>query len=635
MDMAASTKLQAPSIPQPNDPDNSSEYAEGDNTTPPKSENKHSIGWSLSRWKWEIMGMALSFSSFAASITLLAVYHGRRVDSWNAPFTLNTFISILAQTARTSLAFGVGSCLGQAKWNVFSTRSGNLALFEAFDEASKGPWGSLSLLYRLRSWSLVIVGASVITSLLGYEPFIQASITQYGKLDKEPTSSVPRPSISQARRLDIGSLSFDTVYFNRRDTAPYLVYVQGADLGLLTSVYEGLSVSNMTVALPHSTCPTGNCTYGSFASLGICSSCVDVTSYIVADRQQTIPGETVYTLPWKLDSNFSLSTSSLIKNLGSCIFTSQVEKTISFNNTLNSTTFAVFGFLQPASNHTFYQTNTSTLENVVPKATECGLYYCTNVYSSTILEGTLNETLVASMSNRDMSSYEPYDPTVAAPHTLYQQFDYPRSDLQLFIPEKEAKQLGLTDDHTLRFNISQATIQSISYLLGRDISEEPSFIPDSTGSVLVQSIGASKDLNAKFRAIAESMTIYLRGHDYEGSAHYGVSQRWVLHYRIRWEFLLPPLSLTLAGCFFVMYTIWETQSLGLMAWKQSTLATLAHGLDAWTRARMREAYLNNTEDKSAKDISVKAERFRGGIELCEAPSSDASEAAPYRDSRVV
>lgn len=96
--------------------------------------------------------MVLSLSSFAASIVLLAVYDGQRVDSWNAPFTLNTFLSILAQTSRTSLAFGVGSSLGQAKWNVFSRRSGNLALFGAFDEASKGPWGSLSLLYHLRSW---------------------------------------------------------------------------------------------------------------------------------------------------------------------------------------------------------------------------------------------------------------------------------------------------------------------------------------------------------------------------------------------------------------------------------------------------------------------------------------------------
>lgn len=117
-----------------------------------ESEQNQNVRKRLSRWKWEIMGMVLSLLSFSASVVLLAVFNGQRVDSWTAPFTLNTFISILAQTSRTSLAFGVGSSLGQAKWNTFTTRHGNLALFEAFDEASKGPWGSLSLMYHLRSW---------------------------------------------------------------------------------------------------------------------------------------------------------------------------------------------------------------------------------------------------------------------------------------------------------------------------------------------------------------------------------------------------------------------------------------------------------------------------------------------------
>ena len=129
----------------------------GDNASYYGSQDTQSFRLSLSGWKWEIAGVILSLSSFAASIILLAIFNGQRVDSWAAPFSLNTFISILAQTSRTSLAFGVGSALAQLKWNVFTTRSGNLALFEAFDEASKGPWGSLNLLYRLRSWYVLVL----------------------------------------------------------------------------------------------------------------------------------------------------------------------------------------------------------------------------------------------------------------------------------------------------------------------------------------------------------------------------------------------------------------------------------------------------------------------------------------------
>ncbi|KAI0414754.1 hypothetical protein F5X98DRAFT_348475 [Xylaria grammica] len=639
---ARGTKLQSPPMSYGSNVTRHS-HLEPRNTPILESEKEQTTRQSLARWKWEIMGMILSLSSLAASIVLLAVYDGQRTDSWMAPFTLNTFISILAQTSRTSLAFGVGSSLGQAKWNNFSKRSGNLALFGAFDEASKGPWGSLNLLYRLRSWSFAIVGATVITTLLSYEPFVQASITLYGELDKELSSSGSTTSISRIERLDVGTVTiYDEQTFNPGVYMNRSVFPHGPDLGLLISAYRGvLSASDMATTLPHFSCPTGNCTFGNFASLGVCSSCVDVSSHLVKTQFGGPWGEIVYEVPWPnselyIGQHNTLRNDTLIEKSGSpnplpsqMVSTFYVEDTIAFNNIINSTTFFVMGILQPAPD---YANNISTGIEAAPKATECGLHYCTNVYSSSVVEGKLNETLIASISNRDANSYQAAHRNASSvyegwkPHALYQKLDYPRSDLQLFIPDKEAEFLGLVDGQVLRFNISQTTIHSAKASLATIFSElQPMVTVDvlqDSSAETVNIIAGSEDLNATFRILADSMSVYIRDQGYNSSARYGVSQTWVLHYRIRWEFLLLPLGLTLAGCFFLIYIIWETQSLGLMAWKESTLATLAHGLDALTRARMREAYLDNAEAKSAREISVKAERFRGGIELCEAHPSD-------------
>ncbi|KAI0974389.1 hypothetical protein F4678DRAFT_486231 [Xylaria arbuscula] len=609
--------LQATSIPSQNDFNDPSSCQKHKNKSGVGSEKKQSTRRSLSRWKWEIMGMVLSILSFAASIVLLAVYNGQRVDSWNAPFTLNTFLSILAQTSRTLLAFGVGSSLGQAKWNIFTKGHGELESFVPF---------------------AFVVSAAVITTLLGYEPSVQASITQFGKLDGELSSSGPKASISRAERLDIGSLTA-------------INYINSMD-------YRGIYTSDMTTMLPYFTCPTGNCTFGNFASLGVCSSCVDVSSHLEkktdpGDKYLPLPSSTTYNLPWPddpaslyishLDTFRNSTYPDLLDNAvlpWTVVSESNVERTHSFNNTVNGTTFLVLGILYP---HSDYANNISAWNATGPKAAECGLYYCTNVYSSFVVDGVLNETLVASVSNRAPDSYQAYGRTPSydewRPHALYQYMDSPRSDLQLFISDVKAKLLGLRDGQPLKFNISQATIRLTTNLLestfgGRAYPD--SVYPDDDLSTSIDRIIAeSKDLNATFRAIAASLTFYMRDQEYNSSAYYGVPHQWVLHYYIRWEFLLAPLGLTIAGCFFLLYTIWETQSLGLMAWKESTLATLAHGLDALTRAKMREAYLDNTEEKSARDILVRAEKFRGGIELCEAHPGDVSGPSPQRDPQLV
>ncbi|KAJ3565772.1 hypothetical protein NPX13_g7372 [Xylaria arbuscula] len=558
---------------------NSAAWLEHESDSGIGPEKRQNVPHSLFRWKWEIMGMLLSLASTAASIVLLAVFDGRRVDSFHAPFSLNTFVSILAQASRTSLAFGVGSGLGQAKWNIFTRRHGSLTLFQAFDEASKGPWGSLNLMYHLRSWSLAILGAAVIVTLLTIEPLVQASITQDGILDKDFSNLASKTTITRATNYSVAS-------FNLTESDED---INGPGLELLITAYRGNSSSDSQTALPIFGCPTGNSIY----KLPYPNS-AGVISVLSGN-------------PFGNDTDGGQGPAYVAD------VSAYPERTWSFQETGNQTTIVVWSTLQYAIDRASTLSNWNT---TAIRATECALSFCTRVYSASVAEGILKETLVASVTHREPDSFQLYNTSTSVPAEIRNSTgfegdtQYARSDLQLFITDDEARSLNLTSDDGLRFNITQDAVSNTVYSLTNtayNVRQIQNFV------------GSAKDLNATFKTLADNISLYLRNeaHNKSGSAHYGTAHKWAFHYRIRWEFLIPPLVLTLAGCFFILYTIWETRSLGLMAWKESTLATLAHGLDALTRAKMRESYLDNTEDKSAREILVKAEKFRGGIELCE------------------
>lgn len=102
------------------------------------------------QWKFETSLLFLGVCSLLAIIVLLAVENGKTLDSWKFYLSLNTVVSILGTISRASLASSVGSCIAQEKWNWFRKRQDSLYLFGRFDSASRGPLGSLKLLYWLK-----------------------------------------------------------------------------------------------------------------------------------------------------------------------------------------------------------------------------------------------------------------------------------------------------------------------------------------------------------------------------------------------------------------------------------------------------------------------------------------------------
>jgi len=65
--------------------------------------------------------------------------------------TLNTFLAFFTSLAKVAYMTPIIEGLGQLKWTWFlSSRPKPLSDFQIIDDASRGAWGSLKLLVRLK-----------------------------------------------------------------------------------------------------------------------------------------------------------------------------------------------------------------------------------------------------------------------------------------------------------------------------------------------------------------------------------------------------------------------------------------------------------------------------------------------------
>lgn len=102
--------------------------------------------WITDSWLLELGGLFLALLSMGALIVTLLLYQNKGVPQWGWGLTLNSLLSILSQITTVSITMVLAEALSQQKWLWFRKSARSLADFGRFDEASKGPWGSLVLL---------------------------------------------------------------------------------------------------------------------------------------------------------------------------------------------------------------------------------------------------------------------------------------------------------------------------------------------------------------------------------------------------------------------------------------------------------------------------------------------------------
>lgn len=104
----------------------------------------------LRLWKWQLLVWLLATSIIATILVLFAVYQNRPLSDFKSRVQLATIVAIASVGAQSALLFPISSCLSQLKWLRLRTTRPLLDL-QRFDDASRGPWGSLLMLCRGRS----------------------------------------------------------------------------------------------------------------------------------------------------------------------------------------------------------------------------------------------------------------------------------------------------------------------------------------------------------------------------------------------------------------------------------------------------------------------------------------------------
>jgi hypothetical protein len=104
----------------------------------------------LSSWWPELVSCAVSIASATALAIVLHRFNNKTLPVWPLGLTLNTLIAFLATISRCTFIIPATESVSQFKWLWFQ-KPRPLRDFQTFDEASRGPWGSLKLLVRTKA----------------------------------------------------------------------------------------------------------------------------------------------------------------------------------------------------------------------------------------------------------------------------------------------------------------------------------------------------------------------------------------------------------------------------------------------------------------------------------------------------
>lgn len=233
-------------------------------------------------WMTELTALVAAVASFAVLVVLLVVFDGRTIFQWQG-ITLNTIVSTLSVVMKALLMHSVAECVGQWKWILFHRSKRSLWDFERIDLASRGPLGSLYLIFQRKTpWDLRL-GVIVILLAVAMDPFSQQLVQLGQTLSFTNDTNGTQATVPHADTYRLGLVWLDHYADSTVNPGETVVMTKGIpDLSMEAAILNGASQSMGTIrrhANVH--CSTGNCTWPTIETLGVCHRCNDLTAQLV------------------------------------------------------------------------------------------------------------------------------------------------------------------------------------------------------------------------------------------------------------------------------------------------------------------------------------------------------------------
>ncbi|UNI23442.1 hypothetical protein JDV02_009259 [Purpureocillium takamizusanense] len=215
-------------------------------------------------WGAEIVCVVFSILCVVAIIIILSRVDGQLLSSWTIAVSPNAVVAVLSTAAKAAMILPVTESISQLKWLFLKRRALGPEHLQQFDNASRGPWGALKLLWHARKSPFpTYIGCLVTIAAIAVDPFTQQILSFEQKSTQMPGvhSSTNRSQVYD--NGDLGVTGVGAVVGPTRDGLLQAAAIAG--------VYD-------LVSPPPFICPGSNCTYPDFTSLGVCSKCSDVTA---------------------------------------------------------------------------------------------------------------------------------------------------------------------------------------------------------------------------------------------------------------------------------------------------------------------------------------------------------------------
>jgi hypothetical protein len=377
-------------------------------------------------------------------------------------------------------------------------------------------------------------------------------------------------------------------------------------------------------------CGSNNCTWDSYQTLGLRSTCKDLSSSLNMTK--------VYMAPYHGD-NFTYNTDyyTLPNGFGLTgaqpgALVNQVYYPIG-NGMLNvTTTFSPTGISDSSWESIAFAQNGSTLMSVFavgaapktipiqpdmnytkpmngslfapPVAYECLLQFCVRNMRAEVMNATIHETELSTWTNQSVPSTDP---------------GYGYSDMTLQPPGSSTtfviKSLALNGVRDWLQNLLVGTVTitpDTNAPEGWRIDEPPKY-----SSSLIQPVYAAMNTSATgfpdmMDNLVNSISLNLRQISYQPPPVRGQAFTATSHAVVTWEWLILPFFELAGSLVFLIIVIIQTRQGGLsVPWTNSTSAYFFHGLDK----RPVPGVVYKSEEEMAEDLEVRLERDSDGGHL--------------------
>ena len=599
-----------------------------------------SSGNVIERWLLEIVSWLISAICMGAIIAALIVLQDQPASRWpfdGAGLTLNAFVSILSRIAGAALLLPVAEALGQLKW-IWFIRGDSKKMwdFEMFDNASRGPWGAFLLLIHTKGKTIAALGALVTIFALALDPFFQQVVSFPERWTLQPTNS----SIARAVRYD-PELNVD--------------YQDGVEMtnldGDMQAVIDPFFVANGTQPVPYGngsrvdfplSCPSSNCTWPSYETLGMCSKCVETPSllnfacmYTRVDWTSTLNAN-VSSYPNATVCGYFLNSTSTEPVLMSGYMMDKDGNTTGEALLMRTLPLMTNPMRDPLWGHGSINfrdirnplmdvliSSTASASDVyqdkAPVLHECVLAWCVKTFQSSYYMGTYNEEVTATFLN-DSSSTSPWKVSILEEEGIVLT-DY-LENVTIAAPPTGA---GFSP---WGWGVSNETMLRTVLIFDRMFPAFTSIANTSEDEILRWRTGHPTQVRTKIldmnpwllpnnvthhmERLGEAMTNVIRS-SVSNEMVIGQAFDNEVYVCVRWAWLSLPLGLLIVSFVFLLATVIKSaiEKDQISIRKNSAIATLLYGFPEHYQKRLAKSNSKGTPRAKAKNLKVRLSPTQG------------------------